>query len=68
MSDPNKQWWPAAQIQRKLRAEEALVELVRAQRVFLASRKQPVSPVRSEAIRRLTLLSAGNAPKTSDNP
>jgi hypothetical protein len=64
MSDQDKQFWPAAKIQRRLRADEALIELVRAQRVFDASRKQPDIPVRSEAIRRLTLLGAGKAPKT----
>jgi hypothetical protein len=64
MSNPNKPCWPAAQIQRRLRADEALIEMVRAQRVFDASRKQSDIPVRSEAIRRLTLLGAGKAPKT----
>jgi len=38
MSDQDKQYWPAAKIQRRLRAAEALIEMVRAQRVFLASR------------------------------
>jgi hypothetical protein len=52
MSDQDKQCWPAAKIQRRLRADEALIEIVRAQRVFLASRKQTDMPVRSEAIRR----------------
>jgi hypothetical protein len=39
MSDQDKQCWPAAKIQRRLRADEALIEIVRAERVFLASRK-----------------------------
>ena len=56
MSDQDKQCWPAAKIQRQLRADEALIEIVRAQRVFLASRKQSDIPVRSEAIRRLVEL------------
>jgi hypothetical protein len=43
MSDQDKQCWPAAKIQRQLRADEALIEMVRAQRVFLASRKQTVT-------------------------
>jgi hypothetical protein len=37
MSNQDKLCWPAAKIQRKLRAGEALMELVRAQRVLLAS-------------------------------
>jgi hypothetical protein len=65
MSDQDKQCWPAAKIQRQLRADEALIEMVRAQRVFLASRKQPDIPVRSKAV-RLTLLGAGEASKTKE--
>ena len=61
MSDQDKQCWPAAKIQRQLRADEALIEIVRAQRVFLASRKQPDILVISEAIRR-------RRQKRSDNP
>jgi hypothetical protein len=61
MSDQDKQCWPAAKIQRQLRADEALIAIVRAQRVFLASRKQPDILVRSEAIRR-------RRQKRSDNP
>jgi hypothetical protein len=61
MSDQDKQCWPAAKIQRQLRADEALIEIVRAQRVFLASCKQPDNLVRSEAIRR-------RRQKRSDNP
>src|SRR5664280_2012600 len=35
MSGSNNQRWPAARIQRQLRADEALIEMVRAERVFL---------------------------------
>jgi hypothetical protein len=50
------QSWPADRIQRRLRADEALMEIVRAERVFRASRKQPAIPAKSEAIRRLVEL------------
>ena len=48
-----KQFWPADRIQRRLRAGEALMEIVRAERVFLAICKQPDIPAKPEAIRRL---------------
>jgi hypothetical protein len=44
MSDQDKQCWPTAKVQRRLRADEALMEMVRAERVFLASRKQQEIP------------------------
>jgi hypothetical protein len=66
MTDPKTQHRPAEKIQRQLRADEALIEMVRAQRVFIASRKQPDIPVRSEAVRRLTLLGAGKVSKTKE--
>jgi hypothetical protein len=53
MTYRGKPSWPADRIQRTLRANEALKELLRAQRVFLASREQSDIPVRPEAIRRL---------------
>jgi hypothetical protein len=56
MSDQDKQYWPAAKIQRRLRADEALIEMVRAERVCLASRKQQDIPAKAEAIRRLVEL------------
>jgi hypothetical protein len=45
--------WPADRIQRRLRAGEALMEIVRAERVFRASRKQSGIPAKPEGIRRL---------------
>jgi hypothetical protein len=56
MTYPGKPSWPADRIQRTLRANEALKELLRAQRVYLASREQLDIPVRPEAIRRLVEL------------
>jgi hypothetical protein len=54
MTYRRKQSWPADRIQRRLRAGEALMEIVRAERVFLASRKQPDIPPKPETpIRRL---------------
>jgi hypothetical protein len=53
MAYRRKQSWPADRIQRRLRADEALMEIVRAQRVFRASRKQPDVPAKTEAVRRL---------------
>jgi hypothetical protein len=45
MSDRAQPGVPVARIQRRLRAEEALIEMVRAERVFHASRKQVVDQV-----------------------
>jgi hypothetical protein len=53
MTYRRKQSWPADRIQRRLRAGEALMEIVRAERVLRASRKQPDIPAEPEAIRRL---------------
>jgi hypothetical protein len=53
MSDPSTQRWPVEKVQRQLRADEALIEIVRAERVFLASRKQPDIPAKPEATRYL---------------
>jgi hypothetical protein len=53
MSDRNNQSWPADRIQRRLSADEALMEIVRAEKVFRASRGQPDIPAKPEAIRRL---------------
>src|ERR1700684_3257802 len=38
MSDAKTQSWPSDKVQRRLRFDEALIEMVRAERVFLASR------------------------------
>jgi hypothetical protein len=53
MSGSSNQRWPAAKIQRRLRADESLIEMVRAGRVFLASRKQLDNPAKTGTIRRL---------------
>jgi hypothetical protein len=53
MSDPNTRPWLAAAIQRRLRVDEALIEMVRAERVFLASRGHSEIPGEPGAIRRL---------------
>src|ERR1700728_3157584 len=53
MAYRRKQSWPADRIQRRLRAGEALMEIVRAERVFRASRQQSDTPAKPEAIRRL---------------
>jgi hypothetical protein len=52
MTYRKKQSWPADRIQRRHRAGETLMEIVRAERVFLASRKRPDIPAKPEAIRR----------------
>ena len=59
MTYPGKPSWPADRIQRTLRANEALKELLRAQRVYLASREQLDIPVRPKAIRRVGLKAKG---------
>lgn len=41
--------WPACQTMRRLRVNEALAELERAQKVFLESRKQIISGSTSDA-------------------
>jgi hypothetical protein len=46
MTYRKKQSWPADRIQRRLRADEALIEIVRAERVFRASRKQSDIPAK----------------------
>jgi hypothetical protein len=56
MTYRKKQPWPADRIQRQLRRDEALKEMVRAERVFIASRKQLDNPTKPEAIRRLVEL------------
>jgi hypothetical protein len=54
MTYRKKQSWPADRIQRRLRADEALMEIVRAQRVFRASSKQPNVPPKPQApVRRM---------------
>jgi hypothetical protein len=53
MSGSSNQRWPAAKIQRRLRADESLIEMVRAERVFLASRKQLDNSAKTGTIRRL---------------
>jgi hypothetical protein len=53
MTYRKKQSWPGDRIQRRLRVDEALMEMVRAERVFRASRKQPDIPAKPETpIRR----------------
>jgi hypothetical protein len=47
-----KQSWPADRMQRRLRADEALMEIVRAERVFRASRKQSDIPAKPKALIR----------------
>jgi hypothetical protein len=56
MSDPNTRPWLAAAIQRRLRVDEALIEMVRAERVFLASCGHQDIPATPEAICRLVEL------------
>jgi hypothetical protein len=54
MTYRRKQSWPADRIQRRLRAGEALMEIVRAERVLRASRKQSDIPAKPQApVRRL---------------
>jgi hypothetical protein len=56
MSDRNNQSWPAERVQRRLRRDEALIEMVRAERVFIASRKQQGNPAQTAVVRRLVEL------------
>jgi hypothetical protein len=56
MSGSNNQRWPADRIQRRLRADESLIKMVRAERVFLASRKQLDNPAKTGTIRRRVQL------------
>jgi hypothetical protein len=56
VSDRNNQSWPPERVLRRLRPDEALIEMVRAERVFLASRKQLDNPAKTEPIRRLVEL------------
>jgi hypothetical protein len=56
MNDRNNQSWPADRIQRRLRRDEALIEMVCSERVFIASREHPNIPAKPEAIRRLVEL------------
>jgi hypothetical protein len=54
MTYRKKQSWPADRIQRRLRADEALMEIVRAERVFRANRKQSDIPAKPQAsVRRM---------------
>jgi hypothetical protein len=60
MTYRKKQSWPADRIQRRLRADEALMEIIRAEKVFRASRKQPDVPAKSQTpIRRMLGLKKG---------
>jgi hypothetical protein len=52
MNDHNDQSRPTDRIQRRLRRDEALIEMVRAERVFLASGRHPDIPAKTRAIRR----------------
>jgi hypothetical protein len=52
MTDRNNQSWPTDRIQRRLSADEALMEIVRAERVFRASHEQPDIPAKPEITRR----------------
>jgi hypothetical protein len=56
MSDPNTQSRPAAKIQRQLRADESLIEMARAERVFRASREQTMKHTRNDAAPRWNLI------------
>ena len=56
MTDRNNKSWPADRIQRRLHADEALMEIVRAERVFRASREQPDTQAKPETIRRVVGL------------
>jgi hypothetical protein len=53
MNDHNDESPPAVRIQRRLRRDEALIEIVRAERVSLASREHSDIPAKPEATRRL---------------
>jgi hypothetical protein len=59
MSDTKTQRWPTERVQRQLRPDEALIEMVRAERVFLANREQLGIPEKNEPIRRLVGLKLG---------
>jgi hypothetical protein len=59
MSDTKTQRWPTEKVQRTLHPDEALIEMVRAERVFLASREQLGVPTKNEPIRRLVGLEIG---------
>jgi hypothetical protein len=56
MSDAGTQPCPVAKIQRRLRRDEAMVEMVRAERVFLASRGRPNIPATPDATCRLVQI------------
>jgi hypothetical protein len=56
MTYRKKRSWPANRIQRRLRPDEALIEMVRAERVFVASRKQQDIPAKPKPSRRLVEL------------
>jgi len=43
MSDAKTPSWPSVKVQRRLRRDEALIEMVRAERVFRASREQTMT-------------------------
>jgi hypothetical protein len=53
MNDHNDESPPAVRIQRRLRRDEALIEIVRAERVSLASRERSDIRAKPEATRRL---------------
>jgi hypothetical protein len=65
MAFKRKQSGPADRTYRRLRADEALIEMLRAERISLASRKQPDIPAKTEPIgRRLVeLLKLKSKPK-----
>jgi hypothetical protein len=56
MSDAGTQPCPIARIQRRLRRDEALIEMVRAERVFLASRGRPNIPATPDSTLRLVQI------------
>jgi hypothetical protein len=56
MAFKRKQSGPADQTYRLLRADEALIEMVRAERILLGSRKQLDNPTKTGTIRRLVEL------------
>jgi hypothetical protein len=59
MSDAGTQRCPIAKIQRRLRRDEAMIEMARAERIFLASRGRPSIPATPEAICRLVEIGLG---------
>jgi hypothetical protein len=59
MSDTKTQVWPTERVQRRLRPDEALIEMVRAERVFLASRKQLDNPAKRKLRRSGALSKSG---------